>query len=77
MIRCCIHRDGAITCHVHRNWLMRLLGFDDVDMEVEWTGALWCNADNGAYVGHRIAGAIEREMTKLSAGRRLDLRFRQ
>lgn len=77
MIRCRIHPDGAITCHVHRNWLMRLLGFDDVDMEVEWTGALWCNADTGAYVGHRIADAIEREMTKLSAKRRLDLRFKQ
>lgn len=75
-VRCRIHRDGAITVHVHRNWLMRLLGFDDVDMEVEWTGALWCNADTGAYVGHRIADAIEREMTRLSARRRLDLRFR-
>lgn len=63
MIRCRLHRDGAITCHVHRNWLLRLLGFEPSDYEVEFDGLWWCNADNGAYVGHRIADAIEREMT--------------
>lgn len=62
MIRVRIHPDGAITCHVHRNWLMRLLGFDDVDMEVEYTGGWWSNADSGAPVDGRTQRAIELQL---------------
>ena len=76
-VRCRIHKDGAITVHVHRNWLLKLLGFDDLDMEAEWSGALWCNADNGAYVGHGASAAIEREMAKLSTSKSADVYLRR
>ena len=61
-IRVRLHRDGAITCHVRRNWLMRLLGFDDIDMEVEYSGGWYCNADTGMPGDGRTQRAIERQL---------------
>lgn len=60
MIRVRTHRDGAITCHVRRNWLLRWLGAEDKDMEVEWNGALWVGVDTGQPVTWRENAAIEK-----------------
>lgn len=70
-VRVRLHRDGAITCHHDPHWLLRLLGFEPSDYEVEFDGLWWRNADTGAAVSQRAAKAIERELARRSAARRM------
>lgn len=60
MTRCRIHPCGAITIHVRRHWLSRLLGAEDVDAEVQWSGVWWVNADTGRPMTPAVCRVIER-----------------
>ena len=60
-VRIRMHPDGAITVHQRVWWPLRLF-VDDVDIEVEWDGCFWRNADTGQPVGRAIYRALEREV---------------
>lgn len=60
MTRCRLHPCGAITIHVRRHWLSRLLGAEDIDSAVERVAGWWVSAATGRPMTPAVCRVIER-----------------
>lgn len=67
MVKVSVHRDGAVCVSHRHHWFWQLLGWQERDYEVEWTGIWWVNAATGRAMSWRIHKLIERTLRQRAA----------